>query len=93
MRLSDLEPGFVSSASGERLGVHFLCPRCRRQQLYIPTHDADARANWGVEGDLLNLTLTPSVDARHINGGHGTDEPRAECNWHGWVRAGEVTNA
>lgn len=92
MKLSELDPGFISRwGTGERLGVHFLCPACKRQQLYIPTNDPEARVNWGVSGDLESLTLTPSVDARHVNGGVGTDEPRAECRWHGWVRAGEVT--
>lgn len=93
MNLADLEPGFVSSSAGARLGVHFLCPKCRRQQLYIPTNDPDARVNWGVQGDLLNLTLTPSVDARHVRGGAGTDEPRTECAWHGWIRDGQTVDA
>lgn len=94
MKLSDLEPGWVSRSTTDatRIGVHFLCPACQKQQLYIPTNDPDHRVNWGVSGDLDTLTLTPSVDARHVNGGVG-GEPRAECRWHGWVRSGEVTNA
>lgn len=92
MKLSDLEPGFVSSSEGARLGVHFLCPKCREQQLYIPTADPDARVNWGCSGDLDALTLTPSVDSKHVLGGYD-NKPRVECHWHGWVRGGEVTDA
>jgi len=95
MKLSELEPGFISRSQTDasRIGVHFLCPKCRRQQLYIPTADPDARHNWTTSGEIETLTLSPSVDARHVNGGVGTDEPRAECHWHGWVRGGEVTDA
>lgn len=88
MRLSDLEPGFVSSAAGVRLGVHFQCPKCREQQLYIPTNDPDARVNWTATGGVESLTLSPSVDARHPIG--STSEI---CNWHGWIRNGEAVLA
>lgn len=91
MKLAELEPGFVSSSAGVRIGVHFLCPACRAQQLYIPTADPDSRINWKVAGELEALTLSPSVDARHVLGGVGTDIPRTECRWHGFVTAGEVT--
>jgi len=90
VKLADLDPGFITRhGTGERLGVHFLCPKCRVQQLYIPTNDPEARVNWGVSGELADLTLTPSVDARHVNGGVD-GEPRVECHWHGWVRNGEA---
>lgn len=94
MKLNELEPGFISRAeTGDRIGVHFLCPKCKRQQLYIPTDDKEARVNWTRTGELENLTLHPSVDSRHVNGGAGTDEPREECRWHGWVQNGEVRDA
>lgn len=92
MKLAELEPGWVSRSTTDatRIGVHFLCPACRKQQLYIPTNDPDHRVNWGMSGELDQLTLTPSVDAKHVNGGAGTDEPRVECRWHGWIRNGEA---
>lgn len=92
MKLSDLDPGFIqrSTTDATRIGVHFLCPACRRQQLYIPTADPAARCNWGVSGELENLTLTPSVDARHVNGTGDAGDPFVECRWHGWVRNGEA---
>lgn len=91
MKLAELEPGWVqrSTTDATRIGVHFLCPACRRQQLYIPTNDPDHRANWAATGELEALTLTPSVDARHVLGGVD-GEPRVECHWHGWIRAGEA---
>lgn len=93
MKLSELEPGFITRyGSEERIGVHFLCPKCKEQQIYISTNDPEARVNWKVSGDLANLTLHPSVDARHVLGGYD-DKPRVECNWHGWVQNGEVRDA
>lgn len=93
MRLADLEPTFISDPDGNRIGVGFLCPACREQGLYIPTADPESSTNWSVSGDLENLTLQPSVDSRHVNGGVGTDKPRVECHWHGWVRNGIVEDA
>lgn len=88
MKLSELEPGFVSSAAGNRIGVHFKCPKCRDQQIYIPTHDTDARVNWGVQGTLETLTLHPSVDSKHPIG-----DTTETCHWHGWIQNGEARDA
>lgn len=103
MKLTELEAGFVSTG-GFRTGLHFLCPRCRRQQLVVPFANPpsngapDASLNhrgvlWRRTGATLeDITLEPSVDALHVNGGVD-GAPREECRWHGWVRNGEVIDA
>lgn len=100
MKLTELDAGFVSTR-GTRTGLHFLCPTCRRQQLVVPfanppgegAPDASLNANgvlWTRTGETLDdITLSPSVDARHVLGGVD-GEPRVECRWHGWVRNGEA---
>lgn len=100
MRLADLDAGFVST-NGVRTGLHFLCPQCRAQQLVVPfanppsggAPDATLNANgvlWQRTGETIDdITLSPSVDSRHVNGGYD-GIPRTECRWHGWVRNGEA---
>lgn len=97
MRLADLDASFVST-NGVRTGVQFICPACSKTRIVVPfaceTPDPSLNAHgvlWRASGDTLDtLTLKPSVDARHVNGGYD-GEPRVECRWHGWVTAGGVT--
>lgn len=96
MKLVDLDAGFVSASTTDstRIGVHFLCPKCRQQQLYIPINDTTARCNWGHSGDTIEtLTLTPSVDARHVNFDDDLVAKPVECRWHGWISNGETRDA
>lgn len=102
MKLRELEAGFVAT-DGVRTGLHFLCPKCREQQLVVPFAnptnggpDASLNANgclWQRTGDTVDdITLSPSVDSKHVNGGYD-GLPRVECRWHGWVRNGEAIDA
>ena len=105
MKLSELDAGFVST-NGHRTGLHFLCPKCKGQQLVIPfantpsgVTDPTLNAHWilwQLSGDSIeNVTLSPSVDAKHVivleEGGSFVAGP--ECHWHGWIRGGEVVDA
>lgn len=109
MRLTDLDPRWfdIPGVGGAIDGVTFLCPHCRACRLGIQftsigsepkppmsledklrhvhelrTFDVPPGVVWQRTGETFEtLTLTPSVDAS------------ASGHWHGFVRAGEVTNA
>lgn len=92
MKLTELDPGFVSASTTDStlIGVHFLCPKCKEQQLYIPFADPTSRLNWKMSGESIEvLTLAPSIDSKHVNGGYD-GKPRVECHWHGFVTNGEI---
>lgn len=74
-------------------GVIFLCPIhfkknngpcgthsiiCWFKGRNIPDELNPGPGRWDVSGDLVNLTLNPSIDL-------GNDD------WHGWIKNGEVT--
>jgi hypothetical protein len=104
VKLADLDASFVET-DGRRVGVQFCCPACRRERILVPfalPPSGDARelnvhgVVWQRTGDTLEtLTLSPSVNFRHVYGGLGSDssEPRTECTWHGWVRDGQAVSA
>ena len=99
MKLAELDASFVSK-DGVRVAVHLRCPGCQRERLVVPFAQPvggppDPSMNvrgvlWRHTGETLeSLTLTPSVDFSHVNGGVD-GEPREECRWHGWVQSGEA---
>lgn len=92
MKLTDLDPDFISNSAGERIGIGFLCPACREQKIYVPFNDKSAALNWKQTGDTFDtLTLKPSVDARHVNFKDSAPHDLRECRWHGFITNGEVT--
>ena len=86
---------FVDTHEGRQgLGVNFDCPHCvprmleERQRISIPFANpldggrppAWARVAWQRSGETFeDLTLTPSIDFKHANGG-----------WHGFITNGEM---
>lgn len=86
----------VEGANGAAVGISFDCPHCRTQRLGVAFHHKGHEAMedsvihaaspltnhiWDIEGDTFeNLTLTPSVDASQVAGGH----------WHGHITNGEI---
>lgn len=92
MKLTELEPSWITTSDGRRgMGVVFLCPCCRDTSLCAwfanpldggppagPEHGPAPR--WRRSGDTFEtLTVTPSIDAS------------AAGHWHGFVTNGEVT--
>jgi hypothetical protein len=101
--LDELDASFVS-VDGRRVAVQFRCPGCRGERIVIPfanppdggapAAEMNARGVvWTREGDTLEtLTLTPSVDFKHVAfSGPPPYTPRP-CNWHGWIRGGSAVS-
>lgn len=86
MRLASLNPVFDWDEDDPRVGwLFFDCPHCGARGLVgikfatTPAPNADRVWTWNGEKDPEKITLTPSLNLS----GH----------WHGFVTAGEVTNA
>ena len=93
MKLTDLNPTFVSGSGGVRkgIGIIFDCPcgKCgtlcgvefRNPIDGGPLYDPARNAHWQRTGETFeSLTLTPSI---HRSGAGG-------CGWHGYITNGEV---
>lgn len=93
-RLDDLDPRFISNASGQRIGLTFKCPGCpdpdHRVAVNVdPPFDPGPTPEhaWKRTGDTFDaLTLRPSVLHWRIS----ETGQKAEC-WHGFVTAGAAT--
>lgn len=103
MKLVDLNARFTIDGDGRRVGVRFACPMC----LGTPHKNAagydlcsgisgvpfsnpldgaplDPRG-WQRTGETIaTLTLYPSI---WVNKGEGP----TRCEWHGWVKNGEIS--
>jgi hypothetical protein len=95
MKLTDLEPNWISIEGRIGQGMHFLCPACNngvcRLAVFFanpidglepyPTPMTPGNTHrWQRDGATFDvLTLHPSINSPD--------------HWHGWIRNGEVTNA
>ncbi len=91
MKLTELDPVWITEDGRERMGLTFLCPCCvgteRERRLFAMFRNPvdggpgeEDHPSWQREGDTFEtLTLSPSIDAS--SSGH----------WHGFVRNGELT--
>lgn len=94
MKLADLRPRLIRAPNdtvqtpAEASHIMFDCPKCRVPHA-IPLRPAVSNG-WDATGSsVADLTLSPSIQMR----GHGGCEGPVDCDWHGWIRNGEVTNA
>ena len=87
MKLTDLSPSWASEGDRHGQAVGFRCSHCE-EHLIVPFANPldggaplkNAGVLWLRSGDTFEtLTLMPSINSP----GH----------WHGWINAGEVTNA
>lgn len=104
MTLDELDASFVAPEGRHGVAVQFRCPGCRRERIVIPlANPVDGGApdpsmnHRGVLWQRLDgtktlesLTLSPSVDFKHVNGTGDAGDPWHECRWHGWVRNGRA---
>lgn len=101
MRLTERQATFWTHRADRRgMGLHFRCPcspGCDRV-ISVPFEnpvdgggpEPSAQVTWHRTGETLEtLTLTPSIDFRHVAG----DFDPTPAGWHGWVRDGELVNA
>ena len=94
----------AGAASGTATGLQFRCPKCRETRIVVPIDppigpgpvDPSLNARgilWRRTGDTVeNITLTPSIDSKDVNGGYD-GLPRVECHWHGFVQNGHTVDA
>lgn len=91
MKLTDLNPHFISAGERKGIGMLFDCPCGKCGELCGiefhnpidggPSHDPMRHAHWHRTGETFEtLTLTPSI---HRSGPGG-------CGWHGFITNGEV---
>ena len=105
MRLADLDAGFVTSSPGTSTGLQFRCPRCRQTRIVVPIDppigpgpvDPSLNARgivWRRTGETIDtITLTPSIDSKHVNFNDDPPHNPVECHWHGWVQNGHTVDA
>lgn len=78
MLLQDLDPKLTENQ------LRFKCPACGEHYIVIPVDRKGLGAAcppvWTARGDLPQLSITPSIDAR-----------TPPCRWHGWITSGAVT--
>ncbi len=109
MRLTELEPRllkiedaktwrFEGVTFGEADGLEFLCPKCFRAnngpvgthavicwKPHVPQTISPVPGRWGHQGTSLeDITLVAGSSSIQLIGG---------CEWHGYVRNGDVVDA
>jgi len=109
MKLLDLEPSFLKWTGDSNIyewnvpmaeanGLWFLCPKCFKQNRgrvgthgivcwrpSVPQTMSPAPGRWDWQGTSLeNLTLVAGSSSIRLMGG---------CQWHGFVRNGEIKHA
>lgn len=91
VRLADLSPRFLDEHQGPRgAGVSFKCPCGSGHERFVPfdialdgTRIGYADRGWKRSGDTVEtITLEPSIWFKS-----------GCCNWHGFIRNGEIINA
>jgi len=101
MRLTDREASFwAMKPDRQGMGLNFRCPcrpdcRCVISVPFANPIDGGPAGSsgplWQRQGDTLDsLTLTPSIDFRHVWNAENDPTP---CHWHGWVRDGQLISA
>lgn len=75
MKLTDLDPKLTATT------LRFRCPACGDHCISIPIGGQTQAIPpvWSAQGNVENLTVTPSIDAR-----------TPPCHWHGFVTNGVV---
>lgn len=95
LKLTDLDPRYITMESGQRVGLTFQCPGCgdadQRAAVFVaPPFDPGptAERSWHRTGeDLATISLSPSIRVSHGDGAGGT----REC-WHGYLKAGKLVS-
>lgn len=84
MKLTELRPRYDAGS-----WLSFDCPKCK-ERLAVPVRPTpdgsapDPRA-WDRTGDTFEtLTISPSIDSHHVL------DDGTKCNWHGFIRNGEI---
>lgn len=108
MKLSELDPHFLSRKDDKNFqqvdliehadGIRFLCPKCFKKnggpngthsvicwEPHVPQTTSPSPGRWTMNGKGYDdLTLTAPSSSIRLMGG---------CEWHGFIKNGEVTDA